>query len=152
MAALMLSGSLAVASHHLGATTLYRWTDANGTPVISDRPPPQGTSYTTTEIGRSMSSGFAVSPESKPSTASSAGESGGTSGSLADTGAPKTMTTRAGTAAAAQCASLADEIYKLQTFTSIRLVNPDTGEVVPLTDAEREARLGKAMQLQSERC
>lgn len=29
------------------AADLYRWQDANGNPVISDRPPPAGTPYTT---------------------------------------------------------------------------------------------------------
>jgi hypothetical protein len=28
------------------ATKMYRWTDANGNPVVSDRPPPAGTPFT----------------------------------------------------------------------------------------------------------
>lgn len=34
-------------SNSVAASELYRWQDANGNPVISDRPPPSGTPYTT---------------------------------------------------------------------------------------------------------
>ena len=132
------------------AATLYRWTDANGTPVISDRPPPQGTAYTTSESGR-----YAPPRPDNPTTGSNVtttSVSQSAAGAMVTVDPSKVGQTEVTPGTEEQCASIDDEIFKLETFARIRQIDPDTGEAIFMTDAQRQERLDKAIQFQSERC
>ena len=132
------------------AATLYRWTDANGTPVISDRPPPQGTAYTTSDSGR-----YAPPRPDNPTTGSNVTKtsvSNSATGPLVTVDPSRAGKTEITPGTEEQCASIDDEIFKLETFARIRQIDPDTGEAIFMTDAQRQERLDKALQFQSERC
>ena len=131
------------------AATLYRWTDANGTPVISDRPPPQGTAYTTSESGRyapPRPDSTTGSNVTTPSVSKSA------AGAMVTVDPSKAGKTEITPGTEEQCASIKDEIFKLETFARIRQIDPESGEAIFMTDAQRQERLDKAIQFQSERC
>ncbi|MGD2009302.1 MAG: DUF4124 domain-containing protein, partial [Cellvibrionales bacterium] len=60
--ALALTGWITSATAPSQAATLYRWNDASGSPVVSDRPPPPGTPYTTLDGRRYGTSGTLQAP------------------------------------------------------------------------------------------
>ncbi len=148
VAAALITGALAGTSVPSGATTLYRWTDANGTPVISDRPPPQGTPYTASD---SRSYGTKPSSTPTPMAAESAPQPANAGMLLGDGEAPEPREQPA-PASAAECAQIKDDIFKLDTFARVRAVDPESGAVLYMTESERAARLADARAFLAERC
>lgn len=129
------------------AATLYRWNDVNGNPVMSDRPPPTGTTYTT--IDSSRYGGTAT--RSKPPASSN------TAGATATAAASTVSSTRTATAADVLkkdpdlCAQAKDSIFKLETFARIRTTDDD-GTVRFLSEQERTDQLNRAQQIAEAYC
>lgn len=76
--AMALAANLLLGLNHAHGATLYRWTDAQGKPVISDRPPPPGVEYETVSASSSMvnkvNSADPVTPREPPKPPSSSTE------------------------------------------------------------------------------
>lgn len=123
------------------ATTLYRWNDENGNPVMSDRPPPVGTTYTT--INSSRYGGGASQPLSTASQAPSNEQAMVTTNSIAPSEVAKKDP--------ALCSQAKDSIFKLETFARIRTTDDD-GTVRFLSDAERDDRLQRAQSIAAAYC
>ncbi len=129
-ALLTLSTTFASASE-----VVYRWKDAAGNPVNSDRPPPEGVEYETFSTSSSMV--HAVDP--------AAGTAPPTGKPAAGKGAPAT----AATAPVSQknpenCARAKDNLTQLDTHARIRLRN-DQGEIRYLSEEEKAAEKQKAL-------
>lgn len=115
------------------ADTLYRWTDAQGNPVISDRPPPAGTRYTTVNSARyGATAGNKQTdkgqPDANPGPREQSGEQPGAQSQ------PRNP---------AQCDIAQRNIYALNNHARIRVTEPD-GTVKYLTEAERAQALAQA--------
>ncbi|MCH1491926.1 MAG: DUF4124 domain-containing protein [Luminiphilus sp.] len=149
VAATVLASAFAAASAQVGAATLYRWTDANGTPVISDRPPPQGTAHTTLDTR-----GYGPKPSSTPTPTATppSSEEQQNDGMLLSEGEKPQRRDQPAQASAEECAQIGDDIFKLETFARVRAVNPESGEVLYMTEEDRATRLSEAQQFQRERC
>lgn len=154
-------GLLSIAAGLVGfnahADTLYRWNDANGNPVVSDRPPPPGTAYTTLDGRR-----YGVNP-TKPRANDPAFKEkrddgdvlkgkGGPKGTLLGEGQSLAEDFSPEPATNAQCAQIKDDIFKLETFARLRAVDPESGDMTYMSDVERETRLKQARKFQEERC
>jgi len=151
-AAVMLSSTLTTVSQQGSAATLYRWTDANGSPVISDRPPPTGTPYTTLD-----SRGYAPKPSSTPTPMAaprdeSNKEQPTNAGMLLGDGEAPVRREQPAPASAEECAQIKDDIFKLETFARVRAVDAESGEVLYMTESERETRLTDARTFLDQRC
>ncbi len=122
------------------ASTLYRWNDVNGNPVMSDRPPPVGTTYTTINSSR-----YGGTSKSSPTAQTSqiGEQTRVTSRSVAPSEVAKKDP--------ALCSQAKDSIFKLETFARIRTTDDD-GTVRFLSDAEREDRLQRAQNIASAYC
>ena len=123
------------------ATTLYRWNDNNGNPVMSDRPPPVGTTYTT--INSSRYGGGSPTPESAAPQAPINEQARVTTSSVAPSEVAKKDP--------ALCSQAKDSIFKLETFARIRTTDDD-GTVRFLSDTERDDRLKRAQSIASAYC
>lgn len=123
------------------ATTLYRWNDNNGNPVMSDRPPPVGTTYTT--IDSSRYGGGSPTPVSATPQAPINAQARATTSSIAPSEVAKKDP--------ALCSQAKDSIFKLETFARIRTTDDD-GTVRFLSDAERNDRLQRAQSIAAAYC
>lgn len=123
------------------ATTLYRWNDNNGNPVMSDRPPPVGTTYTT--IDSSRYGGGSTKPVSAVPQAPINDQARATTSSIA----PSEVAQKD----PALCSQAKDSIFKLETFARIRTTDDD-GTVRFLSDAERDDRLQRAESIAAAYC
>ncbi len=140
---IILIAALAGASPAMARDKMFRWIDANGTPVLSDRPPPAGTAYTLVDPLNQNSQSLRRRPE--PSNESSAS-------SLQATATP----TFAGAQVVIEkkpelCERARDNIFKLETFPRIRATDAD-GTVRFLTDQERAERLNTARAVEQANC
>ena len=124
------------------AETTYRWTDDNGNPVLSDRPPAAGTPFT--EIGvktglRRFPRTIHISP-THDNNASVLPASGKTM-----TNAPANSAENArGTHGNPDlCEQARENIFKFETFARMR-VRDETGEVRFISDEERAQELVRA--------
>ncbi len=123
------------------ATTLYRWNDNNGNPVMSDRPPPVGTTYTT--INSSRYGGGSPTPVPAAPQAPINEQARATTSSIAPSEIAKKDP--------ALCSQAKDSIFKLETFARIRTTDDD-GTVRFLSDAERDDRLQRAQSIAAAYC
>lgn len=126
------------------ATTIYRWNDAKGNPVMSDRPPPPGTPYVKLDKGF----GKPVKPPASPSTTT-----------------PPPVPTSQPVAAAPPapvetfriekdpelCTQAKERIYSLETFARVRFTDA-SGESRIMTDEERAERLEQAREIEKIHC
>jgi hypothetical protein len=130
---LMLAGGLALMSVDVMATKMYRWTDANGNPVVSDRPPPAGTPFTeissqyTPDRRREALRNIPEAP---------AEEEGAQSEWLKD---PE------------RCEATRDRIRKLETASRIAMEDEE-GNVSILSDEERARELANARKVAERYC
>ena len=151
VAATVVAGALAATSLPSVAATLYRWTDTNGTPVISDRPPPQGTAYTTLDGGSYGISGSLRAPaqSSEPAPAPASGFK--SNGSTADPDAPQSASRTVVEKRPDLCAQAQDNIFKLETFPRIRTTDDD-GTVRFMTEEEIAGQLATAKVVADANC
>lgn len=129
------------------AGTLYRWNDAKGRPVISDRQPPVGTPYTVLNDGR-----FGVikkAPTTTPNepTQQAVSENQRAKKSVAGSNDEKVVVEKH----PELCAQAKENIFKLETFPRMR-VEDDDGTVRFMSDAERAAQLKTAREVAKANC
>ena len=136
---------LGLLAHPTVAAVMYRWSDINGRPVISDRPPPPGTAYTTLDSAQYGKSSIRRD-EKTPNTV----ESG--------TAKPSQQAPSESPAASVHiqknadlCKHAQDNIYTYENFSRIRTVDPD-GTVRFMSSAEIEVKLSDARQVEKSHC
>jgi len=149
VAATVLASAFAAASAQSGAATLYRWTDANGTPVISDRPPPQGTAYNTLDGARYGTSGSLSAPQKSEANAAVAEEP------AESDPAPEPESNVATTTVVEKrpdlCEQAKDNVFKLETFPRIRTTDDD-GTVRFMTEEEVNVQMEMAKKAANAYC
>ena len=133
------------------ASPTYRWVDANGNPVLSDRPPETGVPYT--EVG--VDTGFRRYPKPVADETAEPGgqpQAGTASGStLASSPGAEANPTTVVEAHPALCEQAKDNIFKLETFPRMR-VQDDDGEVRFMSDEERATQLATAYKVRDANC
>ena len=133
------------------ANPTYRWVDANGNPVLSDRPPETGIPYT--EVG--VDTGFRRYP--KPIATETTEPDGQASANSTSTSLTANATVGQATrvevveAQPALCEQAKDNIFKLETFPRMR-VRDDDGEVRFMSDEERATQLATAYKVRDANC
>jgi hypothetical protein len=151
-----LAACLALSAAAVDAAKMYRWTDENGNPVVSDRPPPEGTPFT--EISNQFTpmrrkEALRNTPASKASgssmtsRSSSSGNAESTGNAEAATEEPQARVERH----PELCRQANDNIFKLETFPRIRVTDAD-GTVRFMTDEERNAQLETARKVAEANC
>ena len=138
---LMLAGGLALMSLDVMATKMYRWTDANGNPVVSDRPPPAGTPYT--EISDSYS------PETRKQALRDTPGARRPSEPTPVAGSDDLPT--AGQKVRELCQRALDHIDKLENAPTIATTD-GAGNVRVLSDEERAQQLADARAMAAKHC
>ena len=126
-------------SNSVTASELYRWQDANGNPVISDRPPPSGTPYTTLNGSKYGMKGRRASVRPlPPSTASQARPA------TSKEQAPKIIEVPAvRDPDPSKCEAAKENQFKLSNFPRIR-VQEDNGVVRFLSREEIQTQIETA--------
>ena len=131
------------------AGDMYRWSDNNGNPVISDRPPPLGVPYTVIDAERYGAKANVVAASPPPSneqaqreTSSPAGDrqSGGAGGTRVEIEKHPEL-----------CDQAKDAIFQLETFARVRVTDED-GTVRFMTDEERAEQLARAREVANANC
>jgi hypothetical protein len=131
------------------AGDMYRWSDNNGNPVISDRPPPLGVPYTVIDAERYGAKANVVAASPPPSneqaqreTSSPAGDrqSGGGGGTRVEIEKHPEL-----------CDQAKDAIFQLETFARVRVTDKD-GTVRFMTDEERAEQLARAREVANANC
>lgn len=130
----LMAGFLAAGCMVAEAGKMYRWTDANGNPVVSDRPPPAGIPFT--EIGKQYSpdrrrEALRQTPEA-PADAATPSESGW----IKD---PE------------RCAETRERLAKLESATRVMMDDGQGGTRV-LSEEERAAEIAKARRTAERYC
>ncbi len=144
----LLSASCALVATTTSAGTVYRWTDAQGNAVMSDRPPPAGTVYTTLNGGEY---GASVNAPSDPNAVSPPAETTASSLNSAPSAASDGNREVVIEKRPKLCEQAKDNIFKLETFPRMR-VTDDDGEVRFMTDEERESQLATAKKVAEANC
>jgi hypothetical protein len=133
------------------ANPTYRWVDANGNPVLSDRPPETGIPYT--EVG--VDTGFRRYPkpiaDEKSEPAIQAQASGPPSSMVASANDERSKQIAVVEPQPELCEQAKDNIFKLETFPRMR-VRDDDGEVRFMLDDERIEQLTKAQAVRDAHC
>lgn len=128
------AGLLTLTSEPAEAGTMYRWTDQNGNPVVSDRPPPKGTPYTEIDVN--------FTPVRRRN-------------ALRDTPAddPATNDTLTSTQdkVPALCTRARDHIDKLENAATIA-TSDGSGNVRVLSDEQRAEQLADARRMAEQHC
>lgn len=149
---MLIGATVALASNQLPAAELYRWNDAEGNPVVSDRPPSPGTPYTTLN-GKKYGAG--VNAPGKPSSgAQSPSRTGNQPENKVASSAPGPQSGDGNVVIEKRpelCTQAKDNIFKLETFPRMR-VKDDDGEVRFMTDEEREKQLATAKKVAEANC
>ena len=132
------------------ADTTYRWTDDNGNPVLSDRPPAAGTPYT--EVG--VNTGLRRYP--KPTSideekTSDAAPTSVPANAMRDASEGNANSLQVVQAEPALCEQARDNIFKLETFAQMRVQDSD-GTVRFMTDEERSEQLATAYRVRDANC
>ena len=133
------------------ANSTYRWVDANGNPVLSDRPPETGIPYT--EVG--VDTGFRRYPKpiatetTEPDGQASANST--STSPLASSNSAEANPTTVVEAHPSLCEQAKDNIFKLETFPRMR-VRDDDGEVRFMSDEERATQLANAYKVRDANC
>ncbi len=116
------------------ATTMYRWTDQNGNPVVSDRPPPKGTAFTEINVNFTPArrrDALRDTPTSESAAADQPSE--------------------AGSKVPALCTRARDHIEKLENAPTIATTD-GSGNVRVLSDEERAEQLDNARRMAAQHC
>ena len=137
-------------SHFAVAEVTYRWTDENGNPVLSDRPPAPGTPYSeVSEAGGLKRPAGPVEPASPPDERSVSGQmpvtESGPKGRVSHGGAEPVSPEPA------LCDQANDNILKLETLPRVRIEDRQ-GEIRFMTEDERAAQLAAAYQVRDAHC
>ena len=132
------------------ADTTYRWTDDNGNPVLSDRPPAAGTPYT--EVGvntglRRYSKPTSIDEEKT----SDAAPTSVPVNAMRDASEGNANSQQMVQAEPALCGQARDNIFKLETFAQMRVQDED-GTVRFMTDEERSEQLATAYRVRDANC
>ncbi|MDG1771142.1 MAG: DUF4124 domain-containing protein [Luminiphilus sp.] len=136
---------LGVLAHPTVAAIMYRWSDINGRPVISDRPPPPGTAYTTLDSAQYRKS--AIRRDKKASDTVERGATNPSRQAPSESPAASVHIQKN----ADLCKHAQDNIYTHENFSRIRTVDPD-GTVRFISSAEIEVELSDARQVEKSHC
>ena len=158
IAVVLLSASCALVSSTTSAGTVYRWTDAQGNVVMSDRPPPAGTPYTTLN-GRSFGVSNEATKAAAPTTSPPTSHSPTTQSTDREPSAPgeNAAPTRSNTTNAVSdrsdelCEKTRKNIANLKTYPKIQVTNPD-GTKGYMSDEQRLVELAAEKKRESEYC
>ena len=131
------------------AGDMYRWSDGNGNPVMSDRPPPLGVPYTVIDADRYGAKANVVAAPPPPNNEQAQRETPSPAGDRQSGGA-------AGTRIEIEkhpelCDQAKDAIFQLETFARVR-VTDDDGTVRFMTDEERAEQLARAREVANANC
>ena len=131
------------------AGDMYRWSDTNGNPVISDRPPPLGVPYTVIDADRYGAKANAVSAPPPPNVEQAQRAVSSPVGDVQSAGG-------GGTRIEIEkhpelCDQAKDAIFQLETFARVR-VTDDDGTVRFMTDEERAEQLARAREVANANC
>ena len=132
------------------AGDMYRWSDDNGNPVISDRPPPLGVPYTVIDADRYGAKANAVS------SVDNSHKLGGKNSEPMDSDAVNAVGITSNTTPKVEkrpelCAQAKDNIFKLETFPRIRTTDDD-GTVRFMSEKEIEGQLATAKLVADANC
>ena len=127
------------------AAVMYRWNDINGRPVISDRPPPPGTAYTTLDSAQYGKSAFQRNKQASDTVETKAANPFQQAPSESPAASVHIQKN------ADLCKHAQDNIYTYDNFSRIRTVDPD-GTVRFMSSAEIEAKLSDARQVEKRHC
>ena len=116
-------------------TTMYRWADKNGNPVVSDRPPPQGTPYTEISVATDTPNRRRQALRSTPT----------------EDPRVNNAPVEEGSQVPALCTRARDHIDKLENAPSIA-VSDGSGNVRMLSEEERASQLANAQKLAEQHC
>ena len=131
------------------AGDMYRWSDNNGNPVISDRPPPLGVPYTVIDADRYGAKANVVAAPPPPNKEQAQKETSSPVGDRQSAGG-------GGTRIEIEkhpelCDQAKDAIFQLETFARVR-VTDDDGTVRFMTDEERAEQLARAREVANANC
>ena len=131
------------------AGDMYRWSDTNGNPVISDRPPPLGVPYTVIDADRYGAKANAVSAPPPPNVEQDQRAVSSPVGDVQSAGG-------GGTRIEIEkhpelCDQAKDAIFQLETFARVRVTDED-GTVRFMTDEERAEQLARAREVANANC
>ncbi len=150
LALVLLTGiGFTLVAEFVEATTLYRWNDARGNPVISDRPPEAGIPYTKVDgarYGLSASSSIKAPKPMPTPKAEATAVTGAAAGVIVDEPAPRQKASKE------VCDQVTADIERLETFARIRTQNPETGEIYFLSESEKASRLEQAKTFKDNNC
>ena len=131
------------------AGDMYRWSDDNGNPVISDRPPPLGVPYTVIDADRYGAKANVVAAPPPPNNEQAPREPSSPVGDRQSAGA---VGTRIEIEKHPElCDQAKDAIFQLETFARVR-VTDDDGTVRFMTDEERAEQLARAREVANANC
>jgi hypothetical protein len=139
-----LIAALAGISPAMARDKMFRWIDANGTPVLSDRPPPAGTAYTLVDPLNQNSQSLRRRPDTSGEQPAPSSVQSAISPTFA--GARVVIEKKP-----ELCERARDNIFKLETFPRIRATDAD-GTVRFLTERERAERLNTARAVEQANC
>ncbi len=127
---------LALGSASAGAdSTYYRWLDAQGNPVNSDRPPPTGTPYDVVSTKSNLKREVGASEGAVPATVEP---------SVSNQFDPVKTVAEPVKMSSEQCKRAQENLETLNTKASIQIRN-DQGELRPLSEEEKEEQRKRAM-------
>ena len=122
-----------ISSH--AENTYYRWQDAQGNPVHSDRPPPIGTPYEVITSGSSLVRKVAADEGAVPAT---------TEPTVSNDFKPVESTNKPVKKNAEQCKRAQENLRTLDTKVRIQIRN-DQGELRPLSEEEKDVQRKQAI-------
>jgi len=117
------------------SSTYYRWLDARGNPVHSDRPPPPGTPYEVITTGSGLKRQVDASEGAVPAT---------TEPTVSNDFEPISTRDQPVQKNPEQCKRAQENLQTLNTKVRIQIRN-DQGELRPLSPEEKEAQRKQAM-------
>ena len=132
------------------ADTTYRWTDDNGNPVLSDRPPTTGKPFT--EIG--VKTGLRRFPRTihiSPTHDKDAPGLPASSTTMTNAPAYTAEDARVTDSNPDLCEQARENIFKFETFARMRM-RDETGEVRFISDEERATELAHAYRVRDTHC
>lgn len=137
LAVLLFAG---VSAH--AENTYYRWQDAQGNPVHSDRPPPIGTPYEVITSGSSMVRKVDANEGAVPAT---------TEPTVSNDFQPVEANKKPVKKNAEQCKRARENLQTLDTKVRIQIRN-DQGELRPLSQEEKEIQRKQAIDTMAAHC
>ena len=147
-ATILIAGLLGLLAQPTVAAIMYRWSDTNGRPVISDRPPPPGTPYTTLDSAQYGKSSLRRDETQQPTSQNV--EKSTTNLTQQTPNDNPTASVRI-QKNADLCKHAQDNIYTYENFSRIRTVDPD-GTVRFMSSVEIETKLSDARQVEKSHC